>query len=86
MINESWAGHAACREPRIDPDVFFPLGDLDTEAAPAKAICVRCSVKTECLGWAVRTGEPDGIWGGKTPVERRLLRTGGRSGLSRRAA
>lgn len=86
MINESWAGHAACRERAIDPDVFFPLGDLDTEVTRAKAICARCSVITECLGWALRTGEPDGVWGGTTPLERRHLRTVSRSGLSRRAA
>jgi WhiB family transcriptional regulator, redox-sensing transcriptional regulator len=86
MINESWAGDAACREPRIDPDLFFPLGDLDAEVASAKAICERCPVTSECLGWALRTGEPDGVWGGTTPVERRQLRTASRSRVAKRAA
>ncbi|WP_442942109.1 WhiB family transcriptional regulator [Nonomuraea sp. NBC_00507] len=27
-----------------------------------------------CLDWALRTGEPDGVWGGTTPAERRRLR------------
>lgn len=86
MINESWAGHAACRDPEIDPELFFPVGDLDSEMAAAKAICARCSVISECLGWALRTGQPDGVWGGTTPLERRRLRTVSRSRTAKRAA
>jgi WhiB family transcriptional regulator, redox-sensing transcriptional regulator len=86
VINEPWAGRAACHEPGIDPDLFFPLGELDTEAAAAKAICGRCSAISECLSWALRTGEPDGIWGGTTAQERRQLRTVGRPRVGKRAA
>jgi WhiB family redox-sensing transcriptional regulator len=87
MMNESWAEHAACCAPSTDPDLFFPLGELDVEAAPAKAVCARCSVAAQCLGWALRTGEQNGIWGGTTPVERRLLRRADRpSRHTRRAA
>ena len=86
MINESWAGLAACREPAIDPDLFFPLGELDTEVAAAKTICARCPAISECLDWALRTGEPDGVWGGATPLERRRLRIAGRTALTKRAA
>jgi hypothetical protein len=31
-----------------------------------------------CLDWALRAGEPAGIWGGTTPDERRLLRRSAR--------
>jgi WhiB family transcriptional regulator, redox-sensing transcriptional regulator len=86
MMNESWAEHAACRAPAIDPDLFFPLGELDAEVTAAKAVCARCSVVSECLGWALRTGEPDGVWGGATALERRQLRTASRSRTVKRAA
>jgi WhiB family redox-sensing transcriptional regulator len=72
---EHWTDHAACRG--SDPEVFFPVGyagpALDQEAM-AKAICAGCSVRTDCLEWALRAGEPDGVWGGTTPEERRRLR------------
>jgi WhiB family redox-sensing transcriptional regulator len=73
--DEHWTEYAACRG--ADPELFYPvsfagpaLGDL----ARAKAICTRCIVRTDCLSWALRAGEPDGVWGGTTPEERRYLR------------
>lgn len=72
-----WAERAACREPGTDPDLFFPVGETGLAAhqvAAAKAICARCPVLDACRDWAVRTGEPEGIWGGTTPDERRRLR------------
>ncbi|NUR89837.1 MAG: WhiB family transcriptional regulator, partial [Nonomuraea sp.] len=44
--------------------------------AQARRICRACPVRHACLEWAVRTGEPDGVWGGATPAERRLMRAG----------
>ncbi|MFI6815592.1 WhiB family transcriptional regulator [Nonomuraea sp. NPDC050328] len=70
-----WTAHAACST--SDPDLFFPLtweglpaGRSDT----ARLICLGCPVRLPCLTWAVETGEPDGMWGGTTPAERRRLR------------
>lgn len=79
-MNTSWLEHAACCEPGVDPELFFPLGESGPAArqiADAKAICAQCPVAAQCRDWALRTGEPDGIWGGTTPEERRLS---GRSG------
>ncbi len=39
----------------------------------AKAICAECSVRADCLDYALRIREPHGIWGGLTEVERREL-------------
>ncbi|TYC15506.1 WhiB family transcriptional regulator [Actinomadura syzygii] len=73
---EHWSDHAICRG--ADPDLFFPIGYsapvLKAQEDAAKAICANCPVKAECLSWALQVGEPDGVWGGTTPEERRYLR------------
>ncbi|GAA2110003.1 WhiB family transcriptional regulator [Actinomadura alba] len=73
--DEHWTDDAACRG--SDPEIFYPVGfagpALQQEAA-AKSICAGCVVRSDCLTWALRAGEPAGIWGGTTPEERRLLR------------
>ena len=45
-----------------DPDLFFPLPGQSMD--PAKAICVTCAVRAECLALARARGERFGIWGG----------------------
>lgn len=67
-----WADRGACRT--NDPDLFFPLAPSAEQEARAKAICAGCPVLVECRDHAVRVGEPDGIWGGLTPQERRRVR------------
>lgn len=66
---EHWTDHAICRG--ADPDLFFPIGYsapvLQAQEDAAKAICANCPVKADCLAWALKVGEPDGIWGGTTP-------------------
>lgn len=72
-----WTELAACRAPGTDPELFFPVsetGMASRQVALAKTVCARCPVTDQCLDWAVRTGEPEGIWGGTTPSERRRLR------------
>lgn len=69
---------AACLEPGTDPDLFFPPGEAglatQRQVAQAKALCARCPVMEQCRDWAVTSGESEGIWGGTTPAERRVLR------------
>lgn len=76
-----WAA-AACRD--ADPEQFFPVAQGAAgwhQAAPAKAVCARCTLRTACLDWALSTGVADGVWGGYTADERRAQRrTGGRTG------
>lgn len=40
----------------------------------AKSICRVCVVSDECLEYALETNQSDGIWGGKTPEERKRIR------------
>ncbi len=44
------------------------------QAEEAKRICHRCPVRSECLRWALDTGQDHGIWGGADEAERRTLR------------
>ena len=71
----SWRRLAACNE--FDPNLFFPAGDTGPAAsqiAEAKRICDTCAVKAECLVFAVETNQVNGVWGGTSEQERRLIR------------
>ena len=57
-----WRRRAACIG--IDPAMFFPLsengvGSLQTELA--KVVCASCSVRPDCLAFALSTFQSDGI-------------------------
>lgn len=70
-----WQDRAACTGMPVH--LFFPVGDQSRTAAQvarAKRVCERCDVVTECLTSAIETAEVDGIWGGRTPLERRALK------------
>jgi WhiB family redox-sensing transcriptional regulator len=69
-----WAELAACKDE--EPELFFPLSDLGPGArqtAQAKAVCARCPVRSECLGYALDHGLDHGVFGGTTADERRRL-------------
>jgi WhiB family transcriptional regulator, redox-sensing transcriptional regulator len=69
-----WWRAAACRT--ADPDIFFPVsahGPGREDIARAKAVCARCPVCRQCLRFALATHQVDGVWGGTTEEERRLL-------------
>ena len=64
-----WHEDAACRKYGRGTDAFFSKG---VEAIRrGKVICSVCTVREECLDFALRNKEPDGIWGGLTAPERK---------------
>ncbi len=70
-----WRNQAACRTE--DPDLFFPIGSTGPaveQADEAKQVCMTCSVREECLEYALASNQDAGIWGGLTEDERRTLR------------
>ncbi len=70
-----WVHRAKCRD--VDPELFFPVGTTGPAAAQieaAKEVCVKCSVRDECLEWALVTGQDAGVWGGTSEEERRSIR------------
>lgn len=71
----AWRAKAACLDE--DPELFFPSGNTGSalvQVEQAKAVCRECPVITECLDWALDTGQHNGVWGGKSEDERRRIR------------
>jgi len=66
----SWADSGRCAG--FDPELFFP--ERGQDAGPAKALCRECPVRSQCLSWAIDSGQKYGIWGGMTESQRRRLR------------
>jgi WhiB family transcriptional regulator, redox-sensing transcriptional regulator len=67
MFETDWAEQARCRG--LDPEQFFVRG----AAASRQAIkvCNRCSVRDECLQYALDSDIDFGVWGGLTERQRR---------------
>lgn len=72
-----WRDFAACRRSRVD---FF---DEQQEAAAVR-VCASCPVLQPCRETALAERPPEGVWGGLTPRDRRVLwlrsRSAGRAG------
>lgn len=85
--NAEWRQHAACADTvldlmPIDPKLAGQTADLWFASTSgnfnsARATCVRCTVATECLTWAIDNDETDGMYGGLTPEQRDRLTQGG---------
>lgn len=65
-----WQDSANCLG--ADPDLFFP--GAGESSHDAKEICRGCTVRLDCLEFALTNGEKFGIWGGLTERERRRLK------------
>ena len=75
---QDWPRRAACRL-AADREVFFGAWDetpdaRDEREIAAKAICVLCPVRLECLTLAVIAPVRYGVWGGMGEKERALIR------------
>ncbi|WP_406485915.1 WhiB family transcriptional regulator [Streptomyces phaeochromogenes] len=68
MTGTDWSGRGLCRT--ADPDDLFVEGAAQNRA---KALCDGCSVRTECLAYALDERIEHGVWGGATERERRAL-------------
>lgn len=71
LTSGGWKEHGSCGQ--TDPELWF----ADTSRrilARAASICHDCPVRRPCLAWALVFDEQYGVWGGRTPAERRPLR------------
>lgn len=66
----AWQEEALCAQ--TDPEAFFPEKGGSTREA--KRVCQVCTVRAECLDYALANDERFGIWGGMSERERRRLR------------
>jgi len=70
-----WIDAAACLGE--DPELFFPVGVSPLavdQTERAKLVCRSCTVRRECLRWALDTCQDAGVWGGLDEEERRVIR------------
>ena len=78
-VDDNWQLQAACRGPHSA--VFFPPTQFERKddklqrEERAKEICAECTVRPDCLDYALEIREPHGIWGGLNEVERKVLLT-----------
>jgi WhiB family redox-sensing transcriptional regulator len=70
---QDWRDEAICAG--TDAEEFFPEKGGTTRYA--KAICIPCPVRAECLRYALDHDERFGIWGGLSERERRALKRNG---------
>lgn len=64
---------AACATVPNGETVFFPGSGRNMDAE-AKAVCRRCPVRMECLGYALTNHIDYGVWGGMNEHERERAR------------
>lgn len=65
----AWMMNARCRG--ASPTDFFPSDGLGVESA--QEICVHCTVRAECLEYALVNRIEHGVWGGASERERRRI-------------
>jgi WhiB family redox-sensing transcriptional regulator len=65
-----WLAYAACAG--ADTELFFRADGQASEEA--LRICSRCSVRGECLAFALAKDEWTGVWGGRDAASRRSLK------------
>lgn len=74
---QTWQEKAACRGPQAV--VFFPPAQNERKdeklarEGRAKKICEECTVRADCLAYALSIREPHGIWGGTNEAERKQM-------------
>lgn len=72
-----WERQAACADPTVPVELFFPNDSRRGAYDQAKRVCRGCTVRRVCLDDALaqegdhaRTSGRSGVWGGRTPYER----------------
>lgn len=75
-MNPEFLEKANCKG--YDIDLFYPEKDNQRKFPPkiyksAKNICAKCPVMMDCLEHALENDEILGVWGGKSPNERRAM-------------
>ncbi len=76
---------AACKY--LPTELFFPIGHgprAQAQTSVAKAVCDACSVRAQCLDYAMAANAQYGVFGGMSEEERREVRrhVGHRFGLA----
>lgn len=76
-VSNDWMNNPlrGCKDEPLD--TFITPGDGDDEphypSPRAKAICVMCEVRPECLAYAFEHNIEFGVWGGMSTYQRHLM-------------
>lgn len=70
IASDDFLASALCRE--YDVSIFFPTGG--SAGNKAKKICDQCSVKIECLEYAIKNNIDYGMWGGVSERGRKRMK------------
>ena len=67
-------GSQVCAQ--VDPELFFPetAGEASVSLRLVTPICRECSFRAQCLDYAVKHSDLQGIWAGTTERHRRVMR------------
>jgi WhiB family redox-sensing transcriptional regulator len=68
---DGWVELAACAG--HDPEHWY-VAEHTGPYTYARTVCATCPVKLDCLNWALRADERQGMWGGLSPRQRQQLR------------
>ena len=68
-MNTDWMARGKCKE--VAPDTFFPSDGMGVLVA--QRICAECPVAESCLEYALEHRIEQGVWGGKSERQRRLI-------------
>lgn len=76
-LDDRWMEQAKCRILTTEEAdrVFFPpkRKGVNTDYGAAKKICRGCPVRTSCLAYSIAHNIPEGVWGGKSPNDRKRM-------------
>lgn len=67
---EPWMDDALCAQ--SDPEAFFPEKGGSTR--DAKKVCAECTVREQCLAYALEHHIAWGVWGGLSAKQRARLK------------
>jgi WhiB family redox-sensing transcriptional regulator len=66
--DDKFMKHAACQG--LDSKIFFAERGANTFVKKAKSICAKCTVREDCLRYAMNNRIDFGVWGGLSANER----------------
>jgi len=74
-VSANWRASALCAQ--VDPALMFPEKDEGKSSTrQARALCMRCEVRTPCLDEALADPSLEGVWGATTVRDRQAMRRG----------
>lgn len=68
----TWMARSACIG--ADPEMFFPEEKGMRPHPYARKLCTGCPVINQCLEYALRNPDEQGLWGGTTDRDRETIR------------